>query len=193
MEEDPGLRRIIEAEICSSFGKRVETCSPEQFVKTPELAVGAQVVTPDYALPLLNPLVPRNRSIIPLTFSVADEHVSLVRNLAEPSIVGVASVSETVLKTARSVLPSALGQRHTLREFPLPSQGHTDLRGIDVVFCDSLAMLMVRCRRKIHYRLIARGCLSDLVAMFETSAPESPHLIGQKSAGRKPRRIQTRA
>lgn len=186
VEEDPGLRQIIQAEICSKFGKRVETCSPEQFAKTPELAVGALAVAPDYALPLLNLLIPPNRPCVPLRFSEADEHVAFIRNLREPSIIGLASVSEVLLKTARSLLASAIGQRHALQEFQLPQQGHVDLRGVDVAFCDSLAMPVVRCRRKIHYRLIAPGCLEDLVATFEPSASVNLRLIGRRSQRRKP-------
>jgi hypothetical protein len=49
-------------------------------------------------------------------FSDADEHVTLIRNLAEPSIIAVASVSQTVLKTARSLLASAVGRRHSFRD-----------------------------------------------------------------------------
>jgi GntR family transcriptional regulator len=201
VEEEPGLRQIIRAEICSRFGKRVETCSPEQFAKTPELAVGALVIAPDYAVPLLHPFVPPNRPCIPLTFSGADEHVAFIRNLSEPSIIGVASVSEMLLKTARSLLASALGQRHALREFHLLQQGPVDLRIVDVAFCDSLAMPVVRCRRKIHYRLIAPECLEDLIATFEPSAPGNSKLIVGKLPRRKPtkshalapRKVRTRS
>jgi DNA-binding transcriptional regulator YhcF (GntR family) len=186
VEEESGLRQIIRAEICSRFGKRVETCSREQLAKTPELAVGALVVTPDYALPLLNLLIPPNRPCVPLTFSGADEHVAFIRNLREPSIIGVASVSEMLLKTARGLLASALGQRHALREVQLPQRGHVDLRGVDVAFCDSLSMPAVRCQRKIHYRLIAPRCLEDLVATFEPSASVNLRLIGREIQRRKP-------
>ena len=180
VEDELGLRQIIWAEICSRLGKHVETCSLEQFAKTPELVVGAQVVAPDYALKLLTSLMPHNRPCIPLTFSGAEEHVAFIRRLREPSVIGVVSVSEALLKTARSLLASALGQRHVLQEFQLPKQGPVDLHGVDVAFCDSLAMPVVRCPKKIHYRLIASVCLEDLVATFESSAPQDTESIGRK-------------
>jgi GntR family transcriptional regulator len=186
VEDELGLRQIIRAEICSRLGKRVETCSVEQFKKTPELAMGAQVVAPDYAVRLLNPFIPSNRPCFPLTFCGADEHVAFIRDLQEPSIIGVASVSETLLKTARSLLASALGQRHALREFQLPQQGQVDLLGVDVTFCDSLAMTAVRCPCKIHYRLIAPKCLEDIFATFEPSVLENSKAVGPKSRARKP-------
>lgn len=193
VEEELGLRQIIGAEIRSRFGKRVETCPREQLAKTPELAVGALVVTPDYALTALNQVMPPNRPCVPLTFSGADEHVAFIRNLREPSIIGVASVSEMLLKTARGLLASALGQWHTLREFQLSRQDQADLRGVDLAFCDSLAMPRVRCRRKIHYRLIAPRCLEDLVATFEPFASVNVRLIGRDSQGRKPSKSQALA
>lgn len=177
VEDDPGLRQIIQAELYSRFGKRVETCSPEQLAKTPELAMGAQVVAPDYAIHLLKRLVPPNRPCVSLTFSGADEHVAFIRGLEQPSLIGAVSVSEAMLKTARSLLAPALGQRHTLREFLFPLKDPADLQGFDVAFCDSLAMPAVRCRRKIHYRLIAPKCLDDLVATFEPPAAPAPRKL----------------
>jgi GntR family transcriptional regulator len=185
VEDEFGFRQIIRAEICSKLGKHVETCSLEQLVKTPELVVGAQVVAPDYALDVLGSLVPHNRPCIPLTFSGADEHVVFIRSLREPSVIGVVSGSDALLKTARSLLASALGERHVLREFQLPQQGQVDLRGVDVVFCDSLAMPVVRGPNKIHYRLIATRCLEDLVVTFEPSAPGKSKLLAPKSRERK--------
>jgi len=177
VEEEAGLCQLLQAEISAHVGRRVETCSPEQFAKTPELAVGAQVVAPDYVLPLLKRLVPGNRPCISLTFSGADEHGAFIRNLAEPSTIGVASVSEALLKTARSLLALVVGQRHTFRGFLVSLNSEVDLRGMDVVFCDSLAMPVVRCRRKIHYRLIAPRCLEDLVGTFETRDTPAPRKL----------------
>jgi GntR family transcriptional regulator len=181
VEQEPGLRRIIQAEIYSMIGKPVEVCSQQELSKNPELSVGAQLVAPEYVLHLVRPLVPRNRPSIPLIFSAADEHVRLIRSLPEPSIVAVASVSQTLLKTARSLLASALGSRHTFREVLISPNGSTELRGVDIAFCDSLAMPVVRCRRKIHYRLIAPKCLEDLAAVFEASALRNTGVAARKS------------
>jgi hypothetical protein len=167
VEEEPELCQVIQAEICSRVGRLVATCSPEQLKRSPELVVGAQVVTPDYASQRLKGHVPEHQAGVMLKFAGADEHVDLIRNLAQPSMIAMASVSPTLLKTARSLLAPVLGRRHTFREFLISRERHADLRGMDVVFCDSLATGMVRCKNKIHYRLVAPGCLDDLAAVFD--------------------------
>jgi GntR family transcriptional regulator len=167
VEEEPELCLVIQAEICSRVGRFVASCSPEQLKKSPELVLGAQVVTPDYASQRLKGHVPEHQTGVMLKFADADEHVELIRNFAQPSMIAMASVSPTLLKTARSLLAPVLGRRHTFREFLISPERHTDLRGMDVVFCDSLAIGMVRCKNKIHYRLVAPSCLDDLAAVFD--------------------------
>src|SRR6202049_133152 len=94
VEEEPELRLIIQAEICSRVGRFVATCSPEQLKKS-ELVLGAQVVAPDYAWRRLMGLVPEHQAGVMLKFAGADEHVELIRNLAQPSMIAMASVSTT--------------------------------------------------------------------------------------------------
>jgi DNA-binding transcriptional regulator YhcF (GntR family) len=162
VEEEPGLREIIRHEVQEKLGWPVQSCSPQQFAKEPGLAVGAQVFAPNYIIEELKPLVPQNRPSISITYSGADEHVDLIHSLKKPSIIAAVSVSESLLKTARSLLAPAIGRRHTFREFLLPRRERIELRGIDVAFCDSLAMPAVNCRRKIHYRLVAPSCFEYL-------------------------------
>ncbi len=173
VEEEAELRLIIQAEICAKIGRFVESCSAEQLKKSPQLVLGAQVVAPDYASQHLRALVPEHQAGVMLKFAGADEHVELISRLAEPSMIAMASVSPSLLKTGRSLLAPVLGRRHTFRKFLLPLTGNADLRGMDIVFCDSLAMPMVRCNNKIHYRLVAPGCLDDLAAVFDYAVPGS--------------------
>ncbi|MCU1298609.1 MAG: transcriptional regulator, GntR family [Acidobacteriaceae bacterium] len=173
VEHEPELRQIVQAEISSRIAKPVVTCTPEELAKTPELSIGAQVLAPEYLVHLLKPLLSQNQRCGLLTFSGIDEHVALIRGLRNPSVIGMVSVSEALLRTARSLLASVLGQRHTLQECLVTRKGSPDMRGADVVFCDSLAMPVVRCRNKIHYRLIAPACLEDLEAIFEPSVLEN--------------------
>jgi hypothetical protein len=103
-------------------------------------------------------------------FSDADEHVTLIRNLAEPSIIAVASVSQTVLKTARSLLASAVERRHSFRDVLVRPKQRTELRGVDVVFCDSLAIRAIRCGQKVHYQLIKEKSMAEIAAIGELGA-----------------------
>jgi GntR family transcriptional regulator len=162
VEQEPGLREIIRLEIQGKLNWPVECCSPEQFAKDPNLAVGAQVFAPNHITEDLKPLIPPNRPSIPITYREADEHVDLIRSLKKPSIIAAVSVSESLLKTARGLFAPAIGRRHTFREVLLPQNGHIKLRGTDLAFCDSLAMLNVVCPRKVHYQLVAPNCLEHL-------------------------------
>jgi GntR family transcriptional regulator len=164
VDEEPGLCEVIRQEVQEKLGWPVATCSPEQFAKEPGLAVGAQVFAPNHIIGELNSRVPQNRPSISITYSGADHYLELIRNLKKPSIIAAASISESVLKTARSFFAPAIGRRHAFREFLLAQSERMELRGVDVAFCDSLTVRTVSCRRKIRYRLVAPGCLEDLAS-----------------------------
>jgi len=169
VEEEPGLREVIRQEVQGKLGWLVKSCSPEQFGKEPALAVGAQVFAPNHIIGELMSRVPQSRPSISITYSGADQHLDLIRSLKKPSIIAAVSVSESLLKTARSLFAPAIGRRHTFREFLLIQNEPIELRGVDVAFCDSLAMATVSCRRKIHYRLVASSCFEDLAIAVEPS------------------------
>jgi len=188
VEEEPELCLIIQAEIGSKVGRFVAICSPEQLKKSRELVLGAQVVAPEYASHRLKGYVPEHQRGVMLRFAGADEHVELIRSLADPSMIAMASISPTLLKAARSLLAPVLGQRHTLREFLLSPKEPADLRGMDIALCDSLALPLVRCKRKIHYRLVASSCLDDLAAVFEYVAAGGGQTKNSPFDRRKPRK-----
>lgn len=143
----------------------VACCSLDQLMKEPELIDGAQVFAPQHSIDALRSLVPEGRPAIAVTYCSADQYIALIRDLKKPSMVGVASISQGLLKTARSLLAPAIGRRHTFQEFLLPPKRSLDLHGIDLTFCDSVALSWVKSRNKIHYRLVGSGCLNHLAAM----------------------------
>ncbi|HEX6494109.1 MAG TPA: GntR family transcriptional regulator [Acidobacteriaceae bacterium] len=162
VEEEQGLREIIRREVQENLGWPVEGCSPEQFAKESALAIGAQVFAPNHIIEYLKPLLPSQRPAISITYSSADEHLAIICKLTMPSIVAVASVSESLLKTARGLFAPAIGRKHVFQEYLLPMNNKLKLEGADVVFCDSLAMKLVSCRHKVHYQLIPSDCLEYL-------------------------------
>jgi GntR family transcriptional regulator len=167
VEEEAALGAIISREIQEALGLSVEVCTPEQLAKEPELAVGSQVVAPDHAIENLAPVLPRNRPAIPITFSEADEYLALIRGLKEPSLIVAVSVSKSMLQTAKGLLASAIGRRHSFHEYLASTRGRLDLRTADLAFCDSLTMSVVRCPRKIHYKLIGGDCLAYLASSVD--------------------------
>jgi GntR family transcriptional regulator len=170
IERDPGLREIMRQEIRQTLGWPVEACSQEDLAKAPGMAIRAQVVTADYSMEDVEPLVPKYRPAVSITFSDADEHLELIRNLREPSVIGLVSFSDALLTTACSLFAPALGRHHTCRQFFLSRGVRADLRAVDVAFCDSLAMSVVKGKRKVHYRLIQPQCLQYLAAAIEPAA-----------------------
>jgi GntR family transcriptional regulator len=112
--QEPGLGEIMRAEIRESLGWSAQGCSYDQFAAEPGLAIGAQVLVANHLMEHVKPLVSPSRPAIGIVYSQAAEQVDLIRKLQKPSVVAVVSVSELLLKTARSLLAPAIGRKHTL-------------------------------------------------------------------------------
>ncbi|MGB6973797.1 MAG: GntR family transcriptional regulator [Terracidiphilus sp.] len=164
VEDEPGLRAILEAEIRECLHCLVESCPFEAFAREPGLTIGAQVVAANHLVDQMKPFVPRSRPAVGIVYAQAAEHLELIRALENPSIVAVASVSESLLRTARGLLAPAVGMKHTYNEILVAPGKPISLGTADLIFCDSVTFSRVRSRRKIHYRLIAEDCLEDIAA-----------------------------
>jgi DNA-binding transcriptional regulator YhcF (GntR family) len=168
VEDDPGLRRLIQEEIRAALGQQAEGCSLADLVAHPGMAIGALTVAGQYAIADVDPLVPKSVPAIPLAYSPVDDHLELLRKLRRPSIVVVVSVSAAFLQTARSLLAPALGRRHVMRDFCFPLEDPKALRAADLVFADSIARLQVKHSNVFHYRLIAPGSLEYLCTAMKS-------------------------
>jgi GntR family transcriptional regulator len=175
VEADPGLRRLLMEEIRGEMTWPVESCSREELAANPGLSIGALVVTAHYAIPDVNPLLPKDRPAIPLAFGAADKHVELLRKLREPSMVAVVSVSEGFLQTASRVLATAAGDRHALQQFLLPLPNPKALLAADMVFADSMAVREIKHRNIIPYRIIAPASLAYLSEALGSPETFPPH------------------
>jgi GntR family transcriptional regulator len=162
VEQEPGLRDIIRAEVHESSGWSAESCSYDDFAAEPGLAIGAQVLVAKHLMENVKPLVSVTRPAIGIVYSQAAEQVNLIRKLRKPSIVAVVSVSELLLKIARSLLAPAIGRRHTLNMHLVVPGAPIDPGAADLVICDTVTMSKVRSRRKVHYRLVATDCLEHI-------------------------------
>jgi DNA-binding transcriptional regulator YhcF (GntR family) len=162
VEDEAGLRELIRRELQEQVHSPVETCSWQEFARDPSLAIGAQVLAPNHIVDELKQLIPPNRPPIPISYCRADEHVNLIRRLKNPSIIAVVSVSESLLKTARGLFAAVVMRKHTYQEILISGTVRKELKSIDLVFCDSIAMPLVNCSKKIPYRLIGRDCFDLL-------------------------------
>lgn len=149
VEQDAGLRALICEELRSELSWKIEGCSREDLAANPGLAIGALAVSPQHAVRHVSPLFPKERPVVGVRYSNADEHLAAIRALRKPSVIAVVSASEVFLEVARSVLASALGSRHQLET------GAAAARAADLVFCDSIAKKRLRLPKgTIHYRLL---------------------------------------
>jgi GntR family transcriptional regulator len=100
---DAGMRRLLKTEVEHALQCRVTVCSPQELMESPELALGALVVPPPGVLPSITEILPKDRPVVPILYSSAESHFEMIRKLARPSIVAVASVSEHFLMMARGL------------------------------------------------------------------------------------------
>jgi len=168
VEQEAGLRRLLQEETRSVLNKPVEGCSIEDLAADRDLAIGALTVAAQYLIANVEPLVPKGMPAIPLAFRAADEQINLLRKLRQPSVIAVVSVSEVFLRTARSLLGPALGQRHTLTEFLFPMESRSTLRAMDVIFADSIVYPQLTSSKSILYRLIRPSSLEYLVSAMKS-------------------------
>jgi DNA-binding transcriptional regulator YhcF (GntR family) len=159
VEEEPGLRGLLQQEIRTALRQPVDGCSLSELAAQPGLAIGALTVSGQYLIGDVDRLVPKGVPAIALAFSAADEHLDLLRRLDHPSIISVVSVSRVFLQTARSLLAPALGRHHVMRDFLFPPDDPKSLRAADLVFADSIARLQVKHTKVLEYRLICPSSL----------------------------------
>jgi len=163
VEKDAELRELIREELRATLDCEVNGCSRDDLALNPGLAIGALAVTPHHALRSVQSLFPKQRPVVPVRYSPADEQLRFIRALPRPSIIAVISSSRIFLDVARSILAPAMGSRHELREIYLPSEETTAARAADVVFCDSIAKKRIRLSKAMHYSLLAKDSVKYVV------------------------------
>jgi GntR family transcriptional regulator len=119
-----GLAELIRAEIAEAVGLEPDACSVSLLQQNPSIAIGAILIVPSYFAAKVQPAVPADRIVIPISYSPADEHIAAIRKLSRPSVIGVVSVSALFLETANGLLAPAIGRRHSFREFLLQKPAH---------------------------------------------------------------------
>lgn len=168
VEEEPGLRGLLQQEIRTALRQPVDGCSLSELAAQSGLAIGALTVSGQYLIGDVDRLVPKGVPAIALAFSAADEHLDLLRRLDHPSVISVVSVSRVFLQTARSLLAPALGRHHVMRDFLFPPDDPKSLRAADLVFADSIARLQVKHTKVLEYRLICPSSLEYVRTAMES-------------------------
>ncbi len=162
LSSDDGLRRLLKVEIEEAVRCRVEASTPQKLRDSPELALGALLVSAPGALPFLSGVYPKDRPPVRLQYSSAEPHFAVVRALPVPSMIAVATISEHFMEVARGLLSPVLGATHTLVECLLENESSARIPRADVLFCDAIVYRHVRRKRAAVYRLIAPECLERI-------------------------------
>jgi len=168
VEQDEGLRELMREELRSAVKWVVDGCTREDIASTPGLAIGAMAVTAHHALRLVSPLFPKERPVVPISYSPADEHLKVIRGLRNPSVIAVVSSSRLFLEVARGILAAAIGSRHVLREVCLHDEGPNAVRAADVIFCDSIARTRIRFAKVLHYPLLSAESIAYVKTAMES-------------------------
>ena len=165
---DPGMGQMLQAEVENTVKCPVRVCSPEELLASPELALGALVVSPPGVLPMIAEVLPKDRPPITVIYSSAEAHFDVVRKLKDPSVVAIVSVSETFLKVACGLLGPLMGTRHTLIDCLLDHQKTRQIPSADLLFCDAITFPRLRAHSRtknvIPYNLISPECLDQIAA-----------------------------
>ena len=171
--EEPGLRHLLQLEIEEALNWPVKSCSEEDIARNRGLVIGALVTTPAFALPDVEPLVPKKRPPVPLGFGTTDHLINEVDKLKDPSVIAIVSASSVCLRAAAGFLAPVIGEQHSLVQFLWPLRDPGALTGADLVLCDSLAARGTK-RKKccIPYYLIEPASLSYLQAAMESYQDE---------------------
>jgi DNA-binding transcriptional regulator YhcF (GntR family) len=168
VEDDPGLRRLLQAEITAATGTPAEGCSLAELAAQPGLAIGALTATGHYCFGRVEAIAPKTVPPVCLAFSGADEHLEVLRKLAQPSVVTVVSVSAAFLETARGLLGPVLGKRHVMRDFRFPLEDSRALGAADVVFADSVSRPHLKHKKLFVYKLVARDSMEYLCSAMKS-------------------------
>jgi DNA-binding transcriptional regulator YhcF (GntR family) len=117
VEPEKELGELIREEIRQVIGHTPATCSISALQQNPNLAIGALLLAPSYLVDGLDCIPSKDRNFVPITYSPVDELLARVRNLSDPLVIGVLSVSPGFLTTASGLLAPVIGGRHSLHTF----------------------------------------------------------------------------
>jgi hypothetical protein len=168
IERDKEMREILCDEIRAAAPYAVKSCSQDELASNPGLAIGAMAVAPFHAIGITDSLFPKDRPVIAVSFSKADDHIRRIRELRQPSTVAVVSTSPRFLEVARGILAPAIGSRHQLQEVLLEKDSFRAMRSADLIFCDSIARRNLRSSKAIHYRMIAPHSLEEVIGAMKS-------------------------
>jgi len=162
----PGMEFLLPSELMERLRCRVEGCTSGALAGEPQRALGAVIVTPPGAVRKVRHVLAADHPVIPIRYSSAELQLQAIRNLTDPSLIAIVSVSAYFIEMSRAVLAPAIGRRHSIQGHLVTGKRFDVPRAADVIVCDTVTYPVVRARCKtptvLVYRLIAEACLDEI-------------------------------
>jgi len=162
LEPEAGMQRLLYREISDLLSAHIESMSLDELQFNPGAMIGALIVClPGRAQKVLS-LLPKHHPFLVLQPSGIEDQVELIRELKRPSVIGVVSISQVFLETARGLLAPFVGTLHELEEYHVGNADIRNLSALDLVFCDSVVRDRIKAPQTSHYRLVSHAAAVEL-------------------------------
>jgi GntR family transcriptional regulator len=163
-EDEPGMRGLLQREISGLLRVAADAISPEELLQNHGRLIGALVIALPRRAQRVESLLPKHHPFLVLQPSGIDNHLKLIHQMKTESVIGIASVSQLLLETAHNILAPFIGSFHALEEHQVREMETIDLRGLDLVFCDTVTRNQVKARpgRLAHYRVISDAAVQEI-------------------------------
>ena len=156
----------MKSELQENVSCEIRQCSREDLPEQSRRLPGVLIVWIAGAAPAFDPLVPKGIPCYSITICDPTEHMERIRQLRQPSVIAVVSVSKLFVERATGVISPLLGALHSLSEYLLPVDGRLTLNGADLVFSDSVSLPRIQARNIRRYRVISRESLEQIGCMI---------------------------
>jgi len=163
---DPGLVSILKSELQETISCRIRHCSFEDLYVQSRRLRGALIVWVSGGSVAFDSLVPAGIPCYSITICDPGDHLDRIRQLRQPSVIAVVSVSKLFLERAMGVISPLAGTLHSVTDYLLPLDGHLNLASTDLVICDSVARPSVQTRETHCYRVISPESVREIKAML---------------------------
>src|SRR5262245_31490261 len=173
IEDDPSLRRLLHRELSEILSVPVKAISPESLSESRSICARAVAVSlPGRVWSLLR-VLPRECPLVPLEPAPVDSFVQAIRKLKQPSVIGIASMSNEFLRFARGLLAPALGKQHAIEERLVDEDATIDLHGLSLVFRDTMTRRLIKLPRAIHSRLVSDSAVQEISERLNAAADDT--------------------
>ena len=105
---DNGLASILKSELQENVSCEIRQCSREDLPEQSRRLPGVLIVWIAGAAPAFDPLVPKGIPCYSITICDPTEHMERIRQLRQPSVIAVVSVSKLFLERATGVISPLL-------------------------------------------------------------------------------------